>query len=135
MSAGASRATTLNPTGQVEEGVTAPALSVVDEAVARAAEVKPLVKCHYCGLLPGNTVDHIVPRVLLPRAQRMLGLVTDNSVKACQHCNGRKSAFRVDCCERCLRAWETWGPPDWEITVQVVSKIWVAKKARELVRQ
>lgn len=93
------------------------------------------VLCHYCGLLPGNTVDHIVPRSLLPRGERMLGKVTDNSVKACQPCNGRKSSFRVDCCERCLSAWKQWGPADWEIKVTVVSKTWVAKKARDLARQ
>jgi hypothetical protein len=92
------------------------------------------VLCHYCGILPGATVDHVVPRSLLPRAQRMLGMVTQNSVKACEHCNGRKSSFRVDCCESCLDAWVRWGPADWERTVKVVSKIWVAKKARALTR-
>lgn len=93
------------------------------------------VLCHYCGMLPGTTTDHIVPRSLLPRAERMLGKVTSNSVKACQPCNGRKSSFRVDCCETCLAAWERWGPPDWETRVTVVSKLWVAKTARTLARQ
>lgn len=109
------------------------------DPLSLAAQVKGSgaapVLCHYCGMLPGATIDHIVPRVLLPRAERMLGMVTENSVKACQHCNGRKSAYRVDCCERCLDAWRRWGPADWETTVAVVSKIWVAKKARALARQ
>lgn len=91
--------------------------------------------CHYCGMLPGVTVDHIVPRSLLPRGERMLGLVVGNSVKACKHCNGRKSAFRVECCESCLAAWQRWGPADWETRVTVVSKLWVAKTARIQARQ
>jgi len=91
--------------------------------------------CHYCGVLPGSTRDHVVPRVLLERGKRMLGGYTNNSVPACTHCNGRKGSYRVDCCEDCLAKWQEHGPADWETTVTVVSKIWVAKKALALARQ
>lgn len=68
--------------------------------------------CHYCWG-PAGTRDHIVPRsrVVLPgpwSGQR-------NLVPACASCNQRKRDRRSDCgCERCMYAWQTFGPPGWE---------------------
>lgn len=93
------------------------------------------VLCHYCKMLPGTTRDHVVPRTLFPRDQRHLLSQSANTVRACQPCNTRKGDKRVECCTSCAAAWESFGPPDWETAITVVSMIWVTKQARLLSRQ
>lgn len=97
-------------------------------------EAQPVL-CHYCRVNPGVTRDHVVPRMRLERAKRLIGGYVNNSVPACQKCNGRKGNSRVDCCPACLAKWEEHGPADWEITVPVVSLTYVTAKSKALARQ
>lgn len=74
----------------------------------RAWSVFESTTCHYCGDHAG-TVDHIVPRSLLPKPQSRLPywFRAHNIVPACFKDNGKKANFRSDCeCETCVWAWQ-----------------------------
>lgn len=89
-------------------------------------------KCHYCEG-KAESVDHIVPRSLLPKPQSLLPywFRSVNLVPACLECNGKKAALRSDCeCEMCTWAWKVaaacflTGPvPE---TVQICERVEVA---------
>jgi hypothetical protein len=63
--------------------------------------------CHYCLSAPGNTIDHIVPRAIIPKGKKLEAwLLIVNRVRACHDCNNRKGSFRADCdCPQCKMAW------------------------------
>lgn len=66
--------------------------------------------CHYCRKQPGNTIDHIVARALLPKEYPNvlpMWFHQKNRVPACNDCNHTKNYYKAECvCNRCREAWK-----------------------------
>lgn len=63
------------------------------------ARLKKRNMCHYCGIRPGTTTDHIVPRAFSGPDS------ITNFVSSCETCNLEKGAKWPTCtCPKCLNA-------------------------------
>lgn len=69
-------------------------------------------KCHYCPK-PGDTKEHIVPKLYLRGMTIPAWLRSRNIVRACHSCNHRKKHYRSNCtCTLCVELWNLLGPLD-----------------------
>jgi hypothetical protein len=89
-------------------------------AVGSEGPKKFQLSCHYCGMRPGTTNDHIVPRVLGGPGSFW------NYVAACSPCNSAKTDLWPTCeCEKCSAA----------VRRFMENPAWVRKAKRVLARR